>query len=118
MRGFAVSEGTFVVGEVDDPENAPTLDVNSREIGVGNYSSPKNAKATLILNNGTISLTSQFYMSFYSQAGTELTFQMNGGRIVKVRSSKSTAARRSSPATCAWGTRRSRLPARRRPASW
>ena len=82
VRGFSVSEGTFVVGEVDDPENAPTLDVNSREIGVGNYSSPKNAKATLILNNGTISLTSQFYMSFYSQAGTELTFQMNGGRIV------------------------------------
>ena len=82
VRGFAVSEGTFVVGEVDDPENAPTLDVNSREIGVGNYTSPKNAKATLILNNGTISLTSQFYMSFYSQAGTELMFQMNGGRIV------------------------------------
>ena len=82
VRGFAVSEGTFVVGEVDDPANAPTLDINSREIGVGNYTSPKNSKATLILNNGTISLTSQFYMSFYSLAGTELTFRMNGGRIV------------------------------------
>ena len=82
VRGFAVSEGTFVVGEVDDPANAPTLDINSREIGVGNYTSPNNSRPTLILNNGTISLTSQFYMSFYSRSGTELTFRMNGGRIV------------------------------------
>ena len=82
VRGFAVSDGTFIIGEVGDPANAPTLDINSREIGVGNYTSPNNSKPTLILNNGTISLTSQFYLSFYSRSGTEQTFKMNGGRIV------------------------------------
>ena len=82
FRGFSVSEGTFEMGVVDDPENAPTLTIGKTEIGIGNYTSPKNGSNTFILNNGTISLAAQLYLSYYSTAGNTLTFIQNGGRIV------------------------------------
>ncbi|MBQ6008798.1 MAG: autotransporter-associated beta strand repeat-containing protein [Kiritimatiellae bacterium] len=81
FRGFSVSEGTFEMGVVDDPENAPTLTIGKTEIGIGNYTSPKNGSHTFILNNGTISLAAQLYLSYYSTAGNTLTFIQNGGRI-------------------------------------
>ena len=81
FRGFSVSEGTFEMGVVDDPENAPTLTIGKTEIGIGNYTSPKNGSNTFILNNGTISLAAQLYLSYYSTAGNTLTFIQNGGRI-------------------------------------
>ena len=81
FRGFSVSEGTFEMGVVDDPENAPTLTIAKTEIGIGNYTSPKNGSNTFILNNGTINLSAQLYLSYYSTAGNTLTFIQNGGRI-------------------------------------
>ena len=81
FRGFSVSAGTFEMGVVDDPENAPTLEIAKTEIGIGGYTSTKNGSATFILNNGTITLTSQLYVSYYSAAGNTLTFRQNGGRI-------------------------------------
>jgi autotransporter-associated beta strand protein len=82
FRGFSVSDGTFEMGVVDDPENAPTLTIAKTEIGIGGYTSPKNGSNTFILNNGTINLTAQLYLSYYSTAGNTLTFIQNGGRIV------------------------------------
>ena len=83
VRGFAVSAGTFVMGEVGDDANAPTLTISSNtEIGIGNYTSTKNGSATFILNNGTINLTSQLYLDYYCVAGNTLTFRQNGGRII------------------------------------
>ena len=84
VRGFAVSAGTFVMGEVGDDANAPTLTISSNtEIGIGNYTSTKNTgSATFILNNGTINLTSQLYLDYYCVAGNMLTFRQNGGRII------------------------------------
>ena len=84
VRGFAVSAGTFVMGEVGDDANAPTLTISSNtEIGIGNYTSTKNTgSATFILNNGTINLTSQLYLDYYCVAGNTLTFRQNGGRII------------------------------------
>ena len=83
VRGFAVSAGTFVMGEVGDDANAPTLTISSNtEIGIGNYTSTKNGSATFIMNNGTINLTSQLYLDYYCTAGNTLTFRQNGGRII------------------------------------
>ena len=81
VRGFSVSDGTFEMGEVDDPENAPTLTIAGNEIGIGNYTSPKNGSNTFILNNGRVTLTSQLYVSYYSTAGNMLTLRQNGGTI-------------------------------------
>ena len=83
VRGFAVSAGTFVMGEVGDDANAPTLTISSNtEIGIGNYTSTKNGSATFIMNNGTINLTAQLYLDYYCLAGNTLTFRQNGGRII------------------------------------
>ena len=82
FRGFSVSAGTFEMGVLDDPENAPTLVIGNTEIGVGNPTSTKNGSATFILNNGTITLTKVLYISYYSAAGNMLTFRQNGGTII------------------------------------
>ncbi|MBR1588447.1 MAG: hypothetical protein IJ658_09005, partial [Kiritimatiellae bacterium] len=82
VRGFAVSSGTFEMGVVGDPENAPTLTLANHQIGVGNPTSLKNGSATFILNNGRIVSSSQIYICYYSTAGNMLTFRQNGGEIV------------------------------------
>ena len=84
FRGFSVSAGTFEMGVLDDPANAPTLEAKgSSEIGIGNYTSEKDGSATFVLNNGTVTLSKQLYISYYSMAGGNmLTFRQNGGQIV------------------------------------
>ena len=82
LRGFSVSAGTFEMGEVDDPENAPTLVIGNKEIGIGTPTSVKNGSATFIMNNGRITSSAQIYVCYYSTAGNMLTFRQNGGQIV------------------------------------
>ena len=82
LRGFSVSAGTFEMGEVDDPENAPTLVIGNKEIGIGTPTSVKNGSATFVMNNGKITSSAQIYVCYYSTAGNMLTFRQNGGQIV------------------------------------
>ena len=83
VRGFAISDGTFVMGEVDDPANAPTVsETGSTEITVGSPTT-KSGSATFVLNNGLCTTTAGFYLGYYaaqSPAGT-LTYIQNGGSL-------------------------------------
>ena len=83
-RGFTVATGTFVQGIVDDPENAPTVNVAGNEIAVG--STATQGDATFILNNGTFTGTATLYVGYYSpqtafSPRATLSFVMNGGTL-------------------------------------
>ena len=81
-RGMTVASGTFVMGEVDDPANAPTINITSGDLGIGTPTSTKNGSATFELNNGTLSIKNTLYLSYYSTSGNKLTFRQNGGSLV------------------------------------
>ena len=83
VRGFTVSDGTFEMGEVNDPDNAPTVsETGSYEITVGSYTS-SSGDAAFVLNNGTCSTAAGFYLGYYSypSANMMLTYRQNGGSL-------------------------------------
>ena len=78
---IAISTGTFVQGEVDDPENAPTVSsTGSMTIG-----SPMTAgDATYVLNNGKVTTSGVFYLGYYAvnlSTPATLTFRQMGGTL-------------------------------------
>ena len=79
---IAISTGTFVQGEVDDPENAPTVSVT----GTLTIGSPITAgDATYVLNNGKLTTSSVFYLGYYAEnlsTPVTLTFRQMGGNMV------------------------------------
>ncbi|MBR1586737.1 MAG: autotransporter-associated beta strand repeat-containing protein [Kiritimatiellae bacterium] len=79
---IAISTGTFVQGEVDDPENAPTVSVT----GTLTVGSPiTSGNATYVLNNGKLTTSSVFYLGYYAEnlsTPVTLTFRQMGGDMV------------------------------------
>ena len=83
VRGFTVADGTFVMGEVDDPENAPTVsETGSTEITVGSPTT-KSGTATFVLNNGLCTTTAAFYLGYYAvqSPASTLVYRQNGGSL-------------------------------------
>ena len=83
-RGLTVATGTFIQGEVDDPDHAPTVSVASHEIAVGTMTTQ--GDATYVLNNGTFTDTASFYVGYYSPKAAlspraTLSFIQNGGTL-------------------------------------
>ena len=83
-RGITVATGTFIQGEVDDPANAPTVNVDSHEIAIG--STGTQGDATYILNNGTFTSAAAFYLGYYSTSNVlspraVLSYIQNGGTL-------------------------------------
>lgn len=82
LRAFSIGTGTFIQGEVDDPENAPTVST-SKELTIG--APATKGDATYILNNGTFSDTGgSLYIGYYAGSTTiypGLAFIQNGGTL-------------------------------------
>ncbi|MBQ6339213.1 MAG: autotransporter-associated beta strand repeat-containing protein [Kiritimatiellae bacterium] len=75
---FAVGLGTFVMGELDDPENAPTISCGTCAVGVPTTT----GNVTFELNNGVIAGTGEFYLGYYAPNSTyTLTYRQNGGTL-------------------------------------
>ena len=84
VRGFTVADGTFVMGEVDDPENAPTVSEtgDSCEITVGSLATQSGA-AEFVLNNGLCTTAGSFYLGYYAvnSPASTLVYRQNGGSL-------------------------------------
>ena len=84
VRGFTVADGTFVMGEVDDPENAPTVSEtgDSCEIAVGSLAT-QSGSATFVLNNGLCTAVGSFYVGYYAvnTPVSTLVYRQNGGSL-------------------------------------
>ena len=84
VRGFTVADGTFVMGEVDDPENAPTVSEtgDSCEITVGSLAT-QSGTAEFVLNNGLCTTVGSFYLGYYAvnSPACTLTYRQNGGSL-------------------------------------
>ena len=84
VRGFTVADGTFVMGEVDDPENAPTVSEtgDSCEITVGSLAT-QSGSATFVLNNGLCTAVGSFYVGYYAiqSPACTLVYRQNGGSL-------------------------------------
>ena len=75
---FAVGRGTFVLGELDDPENAPTVTFGTAAIGTP----ATTGNVTFELNNGVCAPTGEFYLGYYAPNSTyTLTYRQNGGEL-------------------------------------
>ena len=75
---FAVGLGTFVMGELDDPENAPTISCGTCAVGVPTTT----GNVTFELNNGLVTGTGEFYLGYYAPNSTyTLTYRQNGGTL-------------------------------------
>ena len=75
---FAVGRGTFVLGELDDPANAPTISFGTAAIGAPTTT----GNVTFELNNGVCAATGEFYLGYYAPNNTyTLTYRQNGGEL-------------------------------------
>ena len=86
MRGVTIAKGTIIQGEVDDPANAPTVDLAANEMTIGSWT--LQGDATYILNNGTLTGTASIYVGYYANNSLNpiptLTYVQNGGSMTAV----------------------------------
>ena len=82
VHSLTVSSGTVVLGEVDDPANAPTV-TGSSTMAIG--APTTTGDATLVLNGGVLSASSHFYLgnSFTTKRASpvQFTYKQNGGSL-------------------------------------
>ena len=82
IQGVTVCGGTFVQGEVDDPDNAPTV----TSTGTSPIGTPTlQGDATWVLNNGLLNIGSALSIGYYAAKSLSprptLTFIQNGGTL-------------------------------------